>query len=320
MNCVQTMLFAAYIMTMPHSVFAQRLPNDRECDGLRGKVHYVEETNIINNLINDTIFQKEQYTVTLFDTLWKSNGNIKKVTPTMVIKDTSFMELVIKQIADTQYYCRTEYTPDGNLKSRVVVQNGICGHERIVTTFYNNLKVEMRSYCKETGNTTQWHYFYSNNGETAKLEQVLVTRYRGDEPGELIDKIEYTDDHEGETCIERHISPSGSITKELVYELGSLSDITCGRDTNKHYIYDNRGRITEVEVYNANWQLICTEKYDYIPTGTILTKQYQNSKSGRQPKSEIIRYDEEYDGAGNWTKQTVNGQKTRKREIKYYNY
>ena len=177
----------------------------------------------------------------------------------------------------------------------------------------------MRSYCKETGITTQWHYYYSDYGKDAQLEQVIVTRYQGHGSGEIIERVEFEYFSESETCREQHISPSGETLKKLKYELGVLTYESCGRDTNMDYRYDTEGRLVETEVSNADFDLIRTDKYEYNPTGVRLTRVPDTKNSGRQILPEIITYDEEYDGAGNWTRRTTNGKETRNREIKYYN-
>lgn len=306
------------MLILSYSASAQWLPNDRERDGLRGRVHIVEEKDIGLKYQNDTIHRRgvcyvdepDTHHVLLF---------FKKVGTKRVKRDTVFVDQTPKQVSDTHYYSRTEYTPGGYLKSRIVIQNGITGHIQTVTTFFNNLIIEKRSYCKETGITTQWHYYYSNYGKDAQLEQVIVTQYQGHESGKMIERIEFEYINESEICFERHVSHAGVTLKTLKYESNVLTDMACGRDTNMHFIYDAEGRLVEVEVYNTDFDLIRTDKYEYNPAGVRLTRVPDTKNSGRQILPEIITYDEEYDGAGNWIRRTTNGKEIRNREIKYYN-
>lgn len=317
MRRISTLMIVACMMALFYPATAQRLPNDRESDGLRGRVHIVEESDISTRPITDTVHRKSTYDVIVKDT-HRVFLFFKKVETKKVKRDTVLVEQIIKQVPDTHYYSRTEYTPEGYLKSRIVVQDGQSGHEQTVTTFFNNRKIEMRNYCKETDVTTQWHYFYSDYGKEAQLEQIVVTQFRGHESGVMIERVEYEYITESETCRERHVSPSGETLKALKYESGVLTDMACGRDTNMHYIYDADGRLTEIEVYNADFDLVCTDKYENSPTGVILTRKQINRRYGRQPQPEVITYIEEYDGIGNWTRRTANGKEQRSRVITYY--
>ena len=306
------------MLILSYSATAQSLPNDRERDGLKGRVHIVEEKNIGTKYQNDTTHRRGVYYVNVPDS-HRVLLFFKKVGEKRVKRDTIFVDQTPKQVSDTHYYSRTEYTPEGYLKSQIVVQKGVRGHVQTVTTFSNNLKLEMRSYCKETGITTQWHYYYSDYSKDAQLEQVIVTRYQGHESGKMIERIEFEYINESEICFERHVSHAGVTLKTLKYESDVLTDMACGRDTNMHYIYDAEGRLVEAEVYNTDYELIRTDKYEYNPAGVRLTRVPDTKNSGRQILPEIITYDEEYDGAGNWTRRTTNGKETRNREIKYYN-
>lgn len=307
-----------FLLIITQPAFSQTLPNDRQSDGLKGPVHVAVEANIGRKPQADTIHRKSTHWVLVQDTQHVFLF-FKKVKPRRVKVDTMEVEYTTHWVPDTIYYCRTEYTPEGFLKSRFLVKDHGKVHEMTTTTFHNNCKLEMRTYCRETGVTTQWHYYYSDYSKDAQLEQVIVTRYQGHESGKMIERSEFEYINESELCFERHVSHAGVTLKTLKYESDVLTDMACGRDTNIHYIYDAEGRLVEVEVYNTDFDLIRTDKYEYNPTGVRLTRIPDTKNSGRQILPEIITYDEEYDGAGNWTRRTTNGKETRNREIKYYN-
>ena len=312
-----TLIAATLILTTP-SAFSQDIPNDCQTDGLLGRVHIVEEAYIGSRLQPDTIHSKKTVLVNVQDTQ-RVLLFFKKVKTRKVRKDTIVVENITRQVPDTIYYCRTEYTPEGYIKSRFLVKDHGRLHDQTTTTYLNNIKLEMRTYCQETGITTQCHYYYSDYGKNPQLEQVIVTKNKNNDFGELVERIEYRSEHEGETRIERHISSQGELQKELTFEYGVLSDVSYGLDTNLHYMYDDNGRLVGIEVYNTDFVLIRTDRYEYTPSGINLTHIPATKRYGRQSQPTVITYKEEYDGAGNWTLRTIDGKETRKREIKYYN-
>lgn len=314
---LRTVLIAATLVFTSQSAFSQNIPNDRQTDGLYGRVHIVEESNIGSRLQPDTIHVKKDTLVNVQDTQ-RVFLFFKKVVTRKVKRDTMAVEHVTRQVPDTIYYCRTEYTPEGYIKSRFLVKDHGRLHEQTTTTYLNNNKLEMRSYCLETGITTQCHYYYSDYGKNTQLEQVIVTKNKNNDSGELVERIEYRSEHEGETRIERHISPQGELQKELTFESGVLSDVSYGLDTNLHYMYDDNGRLVGIEVYNTDFVLIRTDRYEYTPSGIKLTHIHATKRYGQQLQPTVTTYKEEYDGAGNWTLCTIDGKETRKREIKYY--
>ena len=311
-----TLVVTASIFTSL-SAFSQDIPNDRQLDGLLGRVHVVEEANIGSRLQADTVHSKKTYFVNVQDTqrvfLFSKRMKTRKVR-----KDTVVVENITRQVPDTLYFCRTEYTPDGYIKSRYLIKDNGKIHEQTTSTYYNNIKLEMRTYCQETGVTTQWHYYYSDYGKTPLLEQVIVTKQKNNRPGEMVERIEYEYENEAETCRERHFTASGEKSKVLKYEAGILTDMSCGADTNLHYLYDNEGRLIKVEVYNADFDLIGVDTYRYDHTGIQLTRTSATKSHERQSAPIVTTFKEEYDGAGNWTLRTIDRKEARKREIKYY--
>lgn len=315
---LRTVLIAATLVFTNQSAFSQNIPNDRQTDGLYGRVHIVEESNIGSRLQPDTIHVKKDTLVNVQDT-HRVFLFFKKVVTRKVKRNTMVVEHVTRQVPDTIYYCRTEYTPEGYIKSRFLIKEHGRLHEQTTTTYLNNIKLEMRTYCQETGITTQWHYYYSDYGKDPQLEQAIVTKHPNLDAGEMEERIEYEYKDDAETCRERHYTASGEKTKALKYEAGILTDMSCGTDTNMHYLYDNEGRLIKVEVYNADFDLVRSDTYRYDHTGFRLTRTPATKRYGRQSQPTVVTYKEEYDGAGNWTLRIIDGKETRKREIKYYN-
>ena len=303
------LLLSLCLMSVSFPSVAQTIPNDRQLDGLRGPVRTVEEFDIVTKLQDSVVL----------DTIRKKGENVRGVRKNEEQKDSIVTTHVLKQVSDTLYYCRTEYSHEGFIKSRELVKNHGGLHERTVTTYLNNCKLEMRTYCVETGVTTQWHYFYSNFDNSPKLEQIIVTQNKSQDSGELKERIVYEYENGGETCREQHLSQSGEMLKALKYESGVLTDAACGKDTNIHYLYDMEGWLTGVEVYNADFDLIRTDKYEYLPTGVQLTSTPISKKNEFQQQPSVITYIEEYDAAGNWTLRTIDNKGQRQRNIKYYN-
>ena len=297
------------MITVFHSAAAQRLPSDREKDGLKGNVHFVVEHNIGTKQIitgHDTC----DTTILVSKPRWL----FKKKTK-MVELDTIIVKPIITEVRDTHYYCCTEYTPEGYVKSRLLVKAGDNVHEHTATTFYNHQKIEMRDYREETGETTQWLYFYSINEKESRLEQTIVTQYKQQGEGFLIERVEYEYENDGETCLERHFSASGEMTKTIKYENGILTDIETEQDSNIHYIYNSKGQLSEVEVYNANYDLMRTDNYNYTSNGVQITSIPADKRLGRKVNTSFI---DTYDGAGNWRTRNIDGKEKRERYIIFY--
>lgn len=314
---LRTQLLVAILLLIAGPAFSQTLPNDRQSDGLKGPVHVVVEANIGRKPQADTIHRKSTHWIVVQDTQ-QVFLFFKKVKPRRVKVDTMEVEYTTRWVPDTIYYCRTEYTPEGFLKSRFLVKDHGKVHEVTTTTFHNNCKLEMRTYCRETGVTTQWHYHYSEYGKEPQLEQVIVTEYKEKDYGEIVERVEYEHIGGSNTCIESHFRLSDKPYLLRKYEDGLLMYMTCENDTNRYYWYDADARLKTIEC-NVAEKPIYTEGYRYTPTGVYLTHTPLDERYGLQPQPTIVTYDEEYDGSGNWTQRTIDGKDSRKREIIYYN-
>lgn len=320
MRIIRVLLLTIGIGVIYFPCFSQVVPNDRTQAGLNGRVRTVEEYNIVSMKQEHKKPHTGFHEVIVFDTILNKKGQIQQINQRKEVIDTNWIETVFEEIADTLFYCFTEYTLDGFIKKRVLVNNHGRIHENSETTISHNCKMEMRTYSMEKGITTQWHYFYSSGAGNSQLEQIVVTQYKNQGQGELVEIIEYEYETVGAICRERHISPAGETTRVLKYESGMLTDFAIGADTNIHYLYDADSRLSGVEFFDANFNLIRVDNYEYIPTGVRLTSTAAGENQDTAKKqSSIVTYEEEYDGAGNWIYRIIDGKEIIKREIKYFN-
>lgn len=301
MKRVRTLLVVVGLLFLSHTATAQGLPNDCKQKGLYGRVHLVEESNIGKRMIPDTIHRKVTRWVNVPDTQ-RVFLFFKKVRMKRERRDSIIVERTTNQVPDTHYYSHTEYTPEGYLKNRLLVRGGTF-HEITTVTYLNKHKVEMRVYCKESDETMQWHYVYSGNGNESVLEQVYVTKFRGHESGEFVERIEYEYVDEGATCIERHIDGNGKMVRRTEFFRGLLSREEFVGDSIVVYDYDAKGRVSVKDVYNTTYMPIHTITYEYnSPYVTII-----ENKNG---KSKTEKFIEDCDGYGNWIQRTDLNRKT----------
>lgn len=227
-------------------------------------------------------------------------------------------------IEDTLFYSFTEYTTEGWLKSRRLVQNSGKGkmHEQTVATFDGGRKIEMRTYCQETGITRQWHYHYSDYEKDARLVAIVVTDNKKGEAGRVVERVLYEYQNNGETCYERHFNPSWRMLRERHYESGLLiDDNDYERNTIVHNLYDD-AQLSITEVYDTSYKQLYTERYnyytDYFKLRTVIDR-YPPEEDGNNKiisSSEII--DDLDEKGNNWKSRKIEGQKVLNRTILYY--
>lgn len=303
-------------------VQAQGPLTDRERDGLKGKVWEVTESDIRTRdvIIEDTTLVT--LTNTVYDTIprW---GILRwffgdKIVPRVEEIDTLCISKKAQNAPDTVYYCRTEYTLHGWLKSRVLVEKNGKHHEQTTTTFDGIRKVEMRTYCRESGVTTQWLYQYSDYRKISRLSSVTIIEFTGVEEGKVVEKILYNYENEGETCHEYHLNPENDTILVLKYESGLLINEN-KKDTLINIYYNREGKTNKIEVCNAEEDVLYTDRYEYSSTAEMRVTRTYGDASGRwhaQPK--VTAYFDVNDGSGNWRRRSVTGEQPRTREINYY--
>ena len=315
-----TLLIMACLLFIGGVANAQGLPSDRERDGLKGNVRtvIVKEENI--GIRPDTVFEVKSEKVVhhKYDTI-KIFWFIPKYIPREEFVDSVYTVTSIINVPDTihYYYYYAEYTPEGLLMRRELVEKDVQHHEWTVSTYDGDRQVETRTYFQKSGITLQRLYHYSDYEKNARLDEVTVIQYKDNDEGTLVERVLYEYENQGEICRERHISPNGDVLQTQRYQLGVLTDESRGKDTNIHYIYDDRDRISEVEYYTS-YDLQYTDRYEYHPSGIKITRLYESVAESISNRPSVTVYTDEYDGVGNWTRRAVAEKPSCKRDLTYY--
>lgn len=321
MRRIRLLLMIASLLSIGCVVRAQGLPTDRERDGLKGKVWTVTDSNIKTRavIIEDSVWVKPDV---VYDTTPRCRFLRRimgcKIVPREEKKDTLIITKTTQKVPDTVYYCRTEYTPQGWLKNRVLVEKNGKHHEQTTTTYDGSRKVEMRTYCQESGVTTQWLYHYSDYGKISRLSSVTIIEFTGVEEGKIVEKILYNYENEGETCHEYHLNPENDTIRVLKYESGLLINEN-KKDTLINIYYNREGKTNKIEVCNAEEDVLYTDRYEYPSTGGMMvTRTYGDESGRRHARPKVTVYSDVNDGSGNWRRRSVTGEQPRTREINYY--
>ena len=306
-------LFISMAAFLPLVLSAQSAPKDRILDGLKGNVKSVTEYEVIVRAV----------TAVMYDTIspgrWKyssSKNLFGKDT-----KDSSFVEPIVekknirKELRDTLYYCYSEYSREGHLLYRKLKNNNQTEYTDVVYLPNNKIKILERTYSEASENDVLRLFYYSDVSTSPKLENITVVERNKKGEAKLLENIMYEYENDGEACREHHSSPDGKIIKSLKYEFGYLTDQPQGSDTNLHYYYDENGNLSEVQVYDEDYDLIFSDIYDATSDyKTIIIRRVYPNSTDRGVIWQICNY--ENDSEGNWISRT--DKPNRKRIIEYY--
>lgn len=321
MKKIRLFIILMAMLQFPTVMQSQGLPNDRQLEGLKGLVKSVTEIEV----------QVRKERVVRYDTVSRSYSDSvpshkrrswvsKKVDSSFVQKTVfdTIKKIEEIEICDTLYYCKSIYSREGYLLNRILKTNSQTEYTNVVYLPNNNIKFcEIVTYAGKTKKRLRL-FHYSDICTSPQLTDVTVVEYDNNQENRatLVEKIEYEYENEGESCREHHFSPEGKALESLKYESGYLTDRPQGPDTNLHFFYDDSGRLAEIQVYNADYDLLYTEVYEEGNGIQIIRRVMPNSNS----QGEIRKwYSVKYDNEGNWISRTEHGkEQPRTREIKYY--